>query len=325
VALADAAVAVNRDLQRMMAERIAQQEMARKAQLEQMAAERASRAIAVQEGQLNLGARRFDAEQAANSEQQGFLRTILTPQSPDPTESDPGPHLPVAPIDDMVNTPSGRGRLLMAGLQPSAVTPPARTMEAQQGPTLGTFEDYVVRRFGENPSADQLAQAKDAWAEAGRAEPQGSTARTWVLRNGQALRVAEPEIRPGDQPYSASAMSGGSGSRTLPARVQGFLLDLRARHASYDAALRELQQVLATAPDETFDRIATAQELRGLYAQPTGRAGLFGDLDLSGAGSLLGDAPAAAPQYRPGQVVTLRDGTTATITRVLPDGRYEVE
>jgi hypothetical protein len=99
MALADAAGAIDLRLRQMMADRIAAQELARKAQLEQLAAERADRAIGVQEGQLGLNERSFEAAQNA---QQGPMTVagsarlvdpttgrIITDVAPPPPDNDP--------------------------------------------------------------------------------------------------------------------------------------------------------------------------------------------------------------------------------------------
>lgn len=36
------------------------------------------------------------------------------------------------------------------------------------GPAVGSFEDFVVKKFGANPTADQLAKARREWADLGR-------------------------------------------------------------------------------------------------------------------------------------------------------------
>ena len=125
------------------------------------------------------------------------------------------------------------------------------------------------------------------------------------------------------------------GRGQLPMRVQNYLLQLRSQHPQFEDAQAELSRVLANAPGETFDRIAASNQLRQLYSQPSGfdpfeqfvrQLGITGG-SPSGTPASQDTPPsgAAAAPYQPGQRVTLRDGRTVTITRVLPDGTFEIE
>lgn len=125
------------------------------------------------------------------------------------------------------------------------------------------------------------------------------------------------DASPAELPGGFLRTPGGARTTTrLPARVQGFLMDLRARHATFNDAFQELQRVLANAPDEASDRLAASTALRSLYAQPTGQGSELDQLlrdggDLSSGNQFLPEAPPVgrgAP--RSGAV-----STSGTITR----------
>lgn len=85
-------------------------------------------------------------------------------------------------------------------------------------------------------------------------------------------------------------MPGGGSSRQLPARVENYLMQLRHKHPRHEDAIAELTSVLGNAPNETFSRVAAANALRQLYAEPTGNDALSG-LDI---GSILNSGEGAA-------------------------------
>jgi hypothetical protein len=89
---------------------------------------------------------------------------------------------------------------------------------------------------------------------------------TGAIRFNQRTGAVEPVDLGG-----AGIRAGRGGRAQLPARVQNWILQLQQRHPNdYASAQREFAEVMQNAPNETFDRMAAAQALRGLYAQPTG-------------------------------------------------------
>ena len=100
-------------------------------------------------------------------------------------------------------------------------------------------------------------------------------------------------------------------SRQLPARVRTS--DAASNKHPRSRTRWRIHGVLANAPGETFSRVAAANALRQLYAEPTGNDALSG-LDI---GSILGGGGSQGPARTPSAPVGVASGPAAggTMTR----------
>jgi hypothetical protein len=67
----------------------------------------------------------------------------------------------------LLATPEGRAELLAKfKLDPDKIAPPPKP---ERAPTVGSFEDFVLRKYGESPTAAQITSARREFEQAGRA------------------------------------------------------------------------------------------------------------------------------------------------------------
>lgn len=64
----------------------------------------------------------------------------------------------------------GKGDILVSGEDPSQVLARGVMEEPkpEKGPAVGSFEDFVVRKYGQAPTPGQVTAARSEWSEAGR-------------------------------------------------------------------------------------------------------------------------------------------------------------
>lgn len=84
--------------------------------------------------------------------------------------------------------PDGPEKKAMEYYIKTGKTPPAGMFKAPHVANPGTFEDFVVRTYGEEPTPQQISQARQKWATDGR-DPNAGVA-AGASRDAEALRKA---------------------------------------------------------------------------------------------------------------------------------------
>lgn len=166
----------------------------------------------------------------------------------------------------------------------------------------------LERELARDAEATRHNRATEGIAQQNANKPAAtSTRRSWVLRNGQAVRVAEDEIQPGDKPYSATQTPAATNQNEVQDAID--LIDQIDKDPALNASVGPLDAY----------GLGKVTNLGGVNRFEALHNELVGKLQLAQAGKLKGQGQVSDRERE-----MLRNAATA-LTRQMSERDYKAE